>query len=56
MSDAQRTTYEGEPDAWSPWRPCVNCGEPGHEHDKERVYHKNGRYSYDYVCPEVSES
>lgn len=30
--------------------PCGNCGEPFHEHDKERVYHSKGRYSYNYNC------
>lgn len=31
-------------------QPCGNCGEPFHEHDKERVYHGGGRYSYNYNC------
>lgn len=32
--------------------PCENCGEKGHEHDKEKVTHGNGTYSYEYNCPE----
>lgn len=29
---------------------CANCGAEPSEHAKERVYHENGRYSYDYYC------
>jgi len=32
--------------------PCENCGQYGHEHEKERVTHENGTYSYNYICPE----
>jgi hypothetical protein len=52
MSDeSERPTYNPEPrtQGTSP-RPCQNCGKYGHEHDKERVYEGNGRYSYNYVC------
>jgi len=29
---------------------CIHCNQIGREHDKERVYHENGTYSYNYVC------
>lgn len=32
--------------------PCENCNEWGHEHAKEREYHDNGTYSYNYFCNE----
>jgi hypothetical protein len=34
-------------------QPCGECGEPFHEHDKERVYEDRpaGRYGYKYICP-----
>lgn len=33
--------------------PCGLCGEPMHEHDKERDYSTGpaGAYSYNYLCP-----
>jgi hypothetical protein len=31
--------------------PCVHCGRAGHAHEKERVHHDNGTWSYNYVCP-----
>lgn len=30
---------------------CSGCGQHLHEHDRERVTHDDGRYSYDYRCP-----
>ena len=30
------------------------CGRPYHEHEKKRVNHEDGGYSYDYQCPEGS--
>lgn len=30
---------------------CRNCGEPAHEHEKEKVRHGNGMWSWDYYCP-----
>lgn len=35
--------------------PCQRCGRWAHEHDRERVQHENGTYSYDYYCPEGVE-
>jgi hypothetical protein len=32
---------------------CQRCGEPYADHDKERVTHDEGGYSYNYVCPGV---
>lgn len=35
-------------------RPCQNCGEPGHEHEKRKVYPDDsppGRYKYEFWCP-----
>lgn len=29
---------------------CEHCGMFAHEHDKERVTHGNGTYSYNYIC------
>ncbi|SEO72855.1 hypothetical protein SAMN05216388_1017124 [Halorientalis persicus] len=38
-------------------RACQHCGEPGHAHDRERIYTDEedtptGSYHYAYVCPE----
>lgn len=33
--------------------PCPDCGEPFHEHDKERVYPDDGpagSWHYTYIC------
>jgi len=30
---------------------CTRCGDPLCDHDRERVTHENGTYSYDYYCP-----
>lgn len=30
---------------------CGNCGEPSEAHEKERVQHEGGRWSYNYLCP-----
>lgn len=30
---------------------CPLCERPYHEHDKEKVRHENGMWSYDYNCP-----
>lgn len=30
---------------------CANCGHAAFEHEKERVQHEDGRYSYDLRCP-----
>lgn len=35
--------------------PCKHCGKAGHAHDKERVYHDGGLYSYNYFCPEEDD-
>lgn len=35
---------------------CGNCGHRGYEHEKERVTHLDGTYSYDYLCPEGGEN
>lgn len=43
---------EGETGGFSPGVDCVHCGNPGFEHDKEKVHTKNGRYKYEYGCPE----
>lgn len=32
-------------------KPCAHCGEPGWEHEKERVNRPNGRYGYRFWCP-----
>lgn len=34
---------------------CENCGHLAHEHEKEKVTHQDGTYSYDYVCPDGGE-
>lgn len=31
---------------------CRHCGSPGFEHERERVHHDDGTYSYDLVCPD----
>jgi hypothetical protein len=42
----------GNPRTTGSSQPCGYCGEPFHEHEKERVQgHAPGFYSYDYVCP-----
>lgn len=31
---------------------CPHCGQNWCDHDKQRVTHSDGRYSYDYICPQ----
>ena len=32
--------------------PCRNCGLWGHEHDKTKVFSENGRWHWEYHCPD----
>lgn len=41
---------QGESSSLSKGPGCPRCGDMFRDHDKERVYHDNGTWSYDYVC------
>jgi len=54
-SETDGTTYSATNDLGSKQgKPCYHCGEPGYEHDRERVYPDDGppgTYHYWLHCP-----
>lgn len=45
-------TQADDPGVKTPGTDCENCGRPGHEHDRGRVSHGDGQYSYELECPD----